>query len=263
MTISEWSYSHGLVGTFDALAILARAGVRKRCLFVVEAWRRQQKPGPKTDAIVDQFLGSSGSDDDVFSLVTSLINDPGRFPRQLQLMLGWAIGSVDDLVVFDHHNHKSWLDSCASMREVIGRLTTSMVEEGTLTLFGRAGGGGLRRMAKAAYSTGDYSSLPVMADMLQDAGFNDHYALSHLRGRVVCNFCDGDGNLRVIAVDSLSTRSNDPPVRPCSMCDGKGYLEGPSYEIRHCRGCWVLDFLLGLAPRHLYAPIPDRVSQAK
>ncbi len=79
---------------------------------------------------------------------------------------------------------------------------------------------------KGIYTTrSDFTDMPLLADMLADAGCEDDAILSHCREDGKCNaWCHLDGN-----------------DAQCRSCGGSGRL--PNW-VGHVRGCWVIDLLL-------------------
>lgn len=112
-------------------------------------------------------------------------------------------------------------------------------------------------LARAAYDerrddgTLDPARMLVLADKLEEEGCTAVDLLMHLRGRVPCRTCDGKGR-RAGLVDAgygnqlMQTQGWDH----CYNCNpgGRGATPGwqvPRDELRHYRGCWALDLLLG------------------
>lgn len=83
----------------------------------------------------------------------------------------------------------------------------------------------VQRFAQAIYDDRDFDRLPILADMLEEAGCMEAAILEHFREPMYCNaWCHDDGNGHL-----------------CKSCDG-----GPRQLINpHVRGCWALDLILG------------------
>jgi hypothetical protein len=97
----------------------------------------------------------------------------------------------------------------------------------------------INSIAKAAYEhrdpiTGhiDPLRLNILADALEDIGYNDDNVLFHLRGLYGCHRCEGTMIIY------------DPPESlnrlTCPDCNGEGIIPHPP----HARGCAVLDLFL-------------------
>lgn len=95
------------------------------------------------------------------------------------------------------------------------------------------------RLANDAYDSRDFSSLPILADALEDAGCDDRRILDHLRGGA-CDFCGGSG--RTLSVKAIHPNGSVEQAREtdCMVCGGSGRRTGT-----HVRGCHVLDVLTG------------------
>ncbi len=107
-----------------------------------------------------------------------------------------------------------------------------------------------RNMAQRIYDEQDWGAMPILADVLEEAGCNDEGILMHLRGKESCPVCLGKGTVLV---------PYDPDQRPwrtdvemCLHCGGTDNLvkrEPGSGWIalrnKHVQGCHILDLLLG------------------
>lgn len=89
------------------------------------------------------------------------------------------------------------------------------------------------RLARTIYDGCLWDQMPILADALEEAGCPDGDLLRHCRGYERCPYCQGQGYTDLAA----------PAGYECRSCQQTGWvpLRGP-----HCRGCWVLDCLLGL-----------------
>lgn len=86
----------------------------------------------------------------------------------------------------------------------------------------------VRAFAQNITNSGDYNSVDVLADMLEEAGCDNEEILRHLRGEVRCAECGGDE----IAI-------RDGPIF-CTVCCNSCWLPKPV----PCQpGCWVLRLL--------------------
>jgi hypothetical protein len=98
-------------------------------------------------------------------------------------------------------------------------------------------GGAVGNLARHIYAGRDWAALPILADALEDAGCEDEDVLMHCRGKGRCPDCLGKGG--------CCSLKDEPGVwgemHRCALCAGSGWVDaGP-----HCRGCWVLDLILG------------------
>ncbi len=87
--------------------------------------------------------------------------------------------------------------------------------------------GTIPTLAQQMYDSRDFSRMPLLADMLEDAGCTDPQILEHCRPQR-CDCVKG----WISHLDGMSTE-------PCRKC-----LEG-GIAIPHVRGCWVMDLILG------------------
>lgn len=103
----------------------------------------------------------------------------------------------------------------------------------------------IRAAAQAAYDSGDFSELPMIADALEDLGFIEPIFLRHLRGWAPCPDCNGTGKIRgrvrggheMIACWACNKTKVAGARNP-----NAGWIGTP---IGHERGCWALDAILG------------------
>lgn len=103
--------------------------------------------------------------------------------------------------------------------------------------------GTIPRMAEVIYRDRRFEDMPILADVLEEAGCANEDILMHCRGMEnVCNRCDGDGKAH--GSDRPFEWSADPDYMKCPVCkgSGKGWRKT---DAPHVRGCWVLDLLLG------------------
>jgi len=84
-------------------------------------------------------------------------------------------------------------------------------------------GGVILTTARRMYDTGDFGDIPVLADMLEEAGCDNEEILMHLRGIRRCPECWMTEKL------------------VCGTCTGTGFIQ---FDAPHVRGCWVVDLLL-------------------
>lgn len=85
--------------------------------------------------------------------------------------------------------------------------------------------------AQAIYDAERWSDLPLLADMLEEAGCAVLAILDHLRGREECPINYGKG--WHTSPDYVSQKWN------CEVCNGTGFR-----PVTHCRGCWALELFL-------------------
>jgi hypothetical protein len=85
-------------------------------------------------------------------------------------------------------------------------------------------GGTVPALARHIYDERDWSALPVLADVLEEAGCGDADILGH---------CRGDGG---------ACRGCYAGATWCEVCGGTGRL-----PVAHGRGCWCVDLILGLS----------------
>lgn len=96
-------------------------------------------------------------------------------------------------------------------------------------------GGAVVKMAAAIYDERAFDRMPVLADLLEEAGCQDKAILRHCRGWERCHNCVANG----------------PPCDVCKLCQPSsvGWLPiGGALsidEVVHARGCWVIDLLTG------------------
>jgi hypothetical protein len=78
------------------------------------------------------------------------------------------------------------------------------------------------KMAQSIYAERRWHDMPLLADGLEEAGCTDAVLLNHCRGLEPCYSHDA--------------------AKWCGICGDRGWvpLRGP-----HCRGCFVIDLLLG------------------
>jgi hypothetical protein len=86
-------------------------------------------------------------------------------------------------------------------------------------------------MTQAIYDGRKWEEMPILADALEEAGYNDREILLHCRGKKRCNLCRSNPG-----------RDFGDAWYDCDGCEGRGYVD---LECPHARGCWVLDLLLG------------------
>jgi hypothetical protein len=96
-------------------------------------------------------------------------------------------------------------------------------------------------IARRAYDERDFAALPVLADVLEEAGCEDGPLLWHLRGYGNCAKCAGVGVHP--AYEFNPPRPKPVTVRErCPACNGTGLGLLPC---PHVRGCFALDLVLG------------------
>jgi hypothetical protein len=88
-----------------------------------------------------------------------------------------------------------------------------------------------------AYDERDFAALPVLADVLEEAGCEDGPLLWHLRGQDLCP---------CLGVPCCAFAGDPDPrwreAHTCALCRGTGRVPLAS---PHARGCWALDLVLG------------------
>lgn len=91
----------------------------------------------------------------------------------------------------------------------------------------------VRQLAQVIYDERRWDELPIMADALEEAGCDNVDILNHLRGREWCLHVGPSRDPGAMLEYFADT---------CPFCMGDGWrpLRGP-----HCRGCWVVDTILG------------------
>jgi hypothetical protein len=89
-------------------------------------------------------------------------------------------------------------------------------------------------LAQTIYERSEWDLACILADALEDAGCRDEDVLNHLRGRERCP--DTIGGVHQTAGYGMHG------FRTCGLCHGSGWIDlrGP-----HCKGCWVVDLVLG------------------
>ncbi len=96
------------------------------------------------------------------------------------------------------------------------------------------------KIANDICTSGDFSSTPILADALEEAGCNNKDIIRHLRNQETpCPTCYGSGRGRP------TTLNFQPPssTPPCQVCGGLGFFQ----PIPHASGCWAIDLVLGLS----------------
>lgn len=84
----------------------------------------------------------------------------------------------------------------------------------------------VRKIAQSIYDERRFEDMPVLADVLEEAGCDNLDVISHLRGWERC-LCLGEDD-------------------DCKRCVRNGVTTGMVYTSNpHVRGCWCLDLLLG------------------
>jgi hypothetical protein len=119
-----------------------------------------------------------------------------------------------------------YLDRCAILRDIIGNPWRPITEvyPGGFSVMSNTSVLMVSQLANVIYDKRRFDLMPILADALEEAGCEDWWILSHLRGESMCPMClAGEGRKR------------------CSHChEGNVPLRGP-----HVRGCWALDLILG------------------
>lgn len=95
------------------------------------------------------------------------------------------------------------------------------------------------KLSQGIYDERAFDRLPVLADALEEAGCTDADILAHCRGLSRCPKCLGSGAVAV------HHRGQEVPFR-CGRyygCGGTGWVPDPNPV--HCRGCHVIDCILG------------------
>lgn len=108
--------------------------------------------------------------------------------------------------------------------------------------------GTIPALARVIYDKRDWELLPTLADALEEAGCTDTAILAHCRGKEICGFCIGKGrtleNIHIPDPPHMHRMVPKYEKRSqwCHHCHGAGWQD---LQCQHCRGCWVLDLLLG------------------
>ncbi len=90
-------------------------------------------------------------------------------------------------------------------------------------------------LAQEIYQSRDFTMMPILGDMLEEADCTNENILRHCRGWKVCSQCDGTG---------AKWKSLGKEISPCTYCSRtSGFGWEQSFD-PHVRGCWVLDLLL-------------------
>lgn len=92
--------------------------------------------------------------------------------------------------------------------------------------------GAIPRLAQYIYDYRTFSEMPILGDMLEDAGCTDQRILDHCHKSTVCPRCNDVGTIMV----ARGEPTQGTETFPCPECHG--------HKIKHVRGCWVLDLLL-------------------
>lgn len=100
--------------------------------------------------------------------------------------------------------------------------------------------------AKQIYDSKEFSMLPLLADMLEDAGSKESRLLSHLRGGVECDLCKMSGECTLCNPKEFDAEYRGKCVsckntNKCFSCKGTGFAKSTT---PHVRGCWALDLIL-------------------
>jgi hypothetical protein len=101
--------------------------------------------------------------------------------------------------------------------------------------------GAVPKMARSIYEDRSFEDMSILADLLEMAGCED---------TVPCPRCDGGRKNAGVRKENF----NGPLLWPkdlCCVCHGTGRVPNPLLQHcrsggPHCRGCWVLDLLLGM-----------------
>jgi hypothetical protein len=109
--------------------------------------------------------------------------------------------------------------------------------------------GTVPRLAEGIYQNRAFDHMPILHDVLLDAGCDDEALLAHCQGLMTCLTCGGKGK-RDCQVDAgygnpLMTRDG---WQWCYYCNEGGRGKTPGLRpLRgpHVRGCWVIDLLTG------------------
>lgn len=99
-----------------------------------------------------------------------------------------------------------------------------------------------KAMAEMIYESRDFSLLPILADALEDGGYDDADVLDHLRGYRPCK----EGCRVTMSSNgvNMAYEAAGPDSRwiLCPRCKGSGTEKMCTV---HVRGCWALDRLTG------------------
>jgi len=79
-----------------------------------------------------------------------------------------------------------------------------------------------------------WAMLPILGDVLEEAGCAEAAILDHLRGTEPCPHCDGEGARFYDEDDRLQCKQR------CDDCNGTG-----NRPVRHVVGCWCVELLKG------------------
>jgi hypothetical protein len=99
------------------------------------------------------------------------------------------------------------------------------------------------RIAQTIYDERRFEDMPILADAYMEAGGTNKHIINHLQGWVPCTCDDG-----FIGENDKKPTGKNCKVKRCYKCNDPFricMLGWVKRRIDHCRGCWVLDFLLG------------------